>query len=88
MSIEELNTIKEKIEKMDVKHHIDILRIFKNHSTLTLNENTNGTFINITNLDDKIKNEILKYISYIEIQKTQLDKDENKKTHLETTFFK
>ena len=88
MNIEELNLIKGEIEKMDKKNHIQILRLLKKYSQITLNENNNGTFINLTELDNNIIKEIQKYIKYIEVQKEFLDRDEEKKNNLENKFFK
>jgi len=45
-----LQTLKGRIEKMPIYHQIEILRIFK-ESDILLNENNNGTFINLTELD-------------------------------------
>ena len=85
--MEELNYIKQKIEVMDKKDQINILKLFKESSLVILNENQNGTFINITDLDEKIKTELKKYISYVDVQKNILEKDEVKKTELEEAFF-
>jgi len=85
--MDELNYIKQKIEVMDKKDQINILKLFKESSSVILNENQNGTFINITELDEKIKIELKKYINYVDVQKNILEKDEVKKTELEEAFF-
>ncbi len=85
--MDELNYIKQKIEVMDKKDQINILKLFKESSSVILNENQNGTFINITELDKKIKTELKKYINYVDVQKNILEKDEVKKTELEEAFF-
>jgi len=85
--MDELNYIKQKIEVMDKKDQINILKLFKETSSVILNENQNGTFINITELDEKIKTELKKYINYVDVQKNILEKDEVKKTELEEAFF-
>ena len=85
--MEELNFIKQKIEVMDKKDQINILKLFKESSLVILNENQNGTFINITELDEKLKTELKKYINYVDVQKNMLEKDEVKKTELEEAFF-
>ena len=83
----ELLDIKKKIENMDVKNQIEILKLFKKHPEIKLNENKNGTFINITNLNVEILNEIIELIGYIENQQSILNKDEMKKSKLEEIFF-
>jgi len=85
--MDELNYIKQKIEVMDKKHQINILKLFKENSLVILNENQNGTFINITELDETIKIELKKYINYVDVQKNKLEKDEVKKNELEEAFF-
>jgi len=85
--MDELNYIKQKIEVMDKKHQINILKLFKESSLVILNENQNGTFINITELDETIKIELKKYINYVDVQKNILEKDEVKKNELEEAFF-
>ena len=66
---------------------LEILRIFKD-SDILLNENNNGTFINLTELDNTIIEKLDKYISYVNEQERQLNEVENEKTRLENIFFK
>ena len=82
-----LQTLKGRIEKMPVYHQIEILRIFK-ESDILLNENNNGTFINLTELDNSIIDKLDKYISYVNEQETQLNEIENEKDRIQNTFFK
>jgi hypothetical protein len=88
MDIQDLNKLKTKIELLDKKDQINILQVFKKHNNILLNENSNGTFINITDIDKLLYDELLKYISYIEMQKQYINKDEEKKNMLEETYFK
>jgi len=88
MDIQDLNKLKTKIELLDKKDQINILQVFKKHNNILLNENSNGTFINITDIDKILYDELLKYISYIEMQKQYINKDEEKKNMLEETYFK
>jgi len=88
MDIQDLNKLKTKIELLDKKDQINILQLFKKHNNILLNENSNGTFINITDIDKLLYDELLKYISYIEMQKQYINKDEEKKNKLEETYFK
>ena len=88
MDIQDLNKLKTKIELLDKKDQINILQLFKKHNNILLNENSNGTFININDIDKLLYDELLKYISYIEMQKQYINKDEEKKNILEETYFK
>jgi hypothetical protein len=82
-----LNTIKEKIEKMDKYHQIEILRILSNCTEVTLNENNNGTFINLTELSTETIKELEKYTDYVNEQQKQLKDVEKEKEQLEEKFF-
>jgi signal-transduction protein with cAMP-binding, CBS, and nucleotidyltransferase domain len=82
-----LQTLKGRIEKMPIYHQIEILRIFK-ESDILLNENNNGTFINLTELDKSIIDKLDLYISYVNEQETQLNEIENEKDRIQNTFFK
>ena len=82
-----LQTLKGRIEKMPIYHQIEILRIFK-ESDILLNENNNGTFINLTELNKNIIDKLDKYISYVNEQETQLNEIEIEKNRIQNTFFK
>lgn len=88
MDIDSLNKIKSKIEDMDKKDHINILKLFKEHNNILLNENSNGTFINITDIDNILFKKLQNYITYIDMQKQYINKDEEKKNTLEKIYFK
>jgi len=82
------NYIKEKIENMNKHHQIEILRVLKNDKNIVLNENSNGVFVNISYLDDNTLESLTKYIEYVDNQTVNIESVENKKTLIETTFFK
>lgn len=67
-----LEGIKQKIEGMSKIHHMEILKILKTNSTVKLNENKNGIYVNISYLDDPTIEKINKYIHYIEDQESSL----------------
>ena len=45
--------LKDTIEKQSKEHQVEILRILVNNK-ITVNENSNGVFINLTTLDKKV----------------------------------
>ena len=49
----ELLSLKEQIENMTMHHQLEVLKLLKNMPTAPLNENQNGTFINLSILLDK-----------------------------------
>ena len=83
---EKLNNIKTIIEQMDKIHHIEILKILINED-LKYNENNNGTFINLTELDYNILIKLENYIDYFKKQQSQLVNLEEEKKKIESSFF-
>ena len=53
----ELKEIKKLIENMNKNKHIEILTIFKEHN-VSISENKNGSFINLSLLNEEIPTEI------------------------------
>jgi hypothetical protein len=84
----ELQNLKENIEKMPKFHQIEILRILSSSNKVYLNENNNGTFINLTEQPEEIINELKKYVKYVNEQQLQLSIIENEKSRLEKIFSK
>jgi hypothetical protein len=84
----ELNYLKERIEKLNKFHQVEILKLLKTADTCTLNENKNGIFINLTSLNDNIIDELEKYLEYVQTQETELSETETQKNILSNTFFK
>lgn len=82
-----LNKLKIKIESLDKFHQIEILKILKKDETCTLNENNNGVFINLTKINEKVKEELKKYLDYVNAQENQLTEIEIQKDMLSNTFF-
>lgn len=83
-----LKFLKEKIEGLTNFHQIEILRILDNAKNVTLNENKNGVFVNLTNIDASVIEVIEKYLLYVNKQEKQLDIIENQKENLANIFFK
>lgn len=88
MYIMEIIDIKERVELMNKHHQIEVLRILKQNSNVVLNENSNGVFVNLTDLDRKVIKKIEDYIRYVENQTDNINVIENKKELIENTFFK
>ena len=86
MSSTNLQLIKARIESMSIYHQMEILKIFNDNNT-TLNENNNGTFINLTQLDISVIEQINKYIKYVDEQESELNEVENEKDRIQNKFF-
>ena len=60
----DMNCLKERVEKLSKFHQIEILKILKKDDNTTINENNNGIFINMTNLNSLEKNSLDIYAAY------------------------
>ena len=85
-SVINLEFIKSKIENMSKKHHIEILKILKTKSSIKINENKSGIFINLSFLPNETVDELYKYIDYIAKQEDSLNNIENQKNILKNEF--
>ncbi len=82
-----INIIREQIEIMNKFHQIEILRILTKNKDVIINENKYGIHINLSELDDKILNELTTYINYVNSQETFLRGAEKEKEGYKNKFF-
>ena len=76
----ELIMIKEQIEKMDKHNQLEVLAIFNSFGdAVTLNENRNGTLINLSELKKEIVDKVNKYVRYVQNQENYLNSIERQK---------
>ena len=57
-----ISKLKERIETMPKYHQIEILRILNNDNSVKKNENNNGTFVNLTEQNKEVLNNLDKYL--------------------------
>lgn len=89
MSMElDLQLLKERIENMTKYHQVEVLRIFAVTHASRINENNNGTFINLTEVSDITIHRVLEYVKYVDEQTSELEEIESEKSHIQETFFK
>ena len=88
MEYNQILYIKETIECMSKNHQIDVLKIFKKNNKIVLNENGNGIFVNLSELDVSDLSNLQEFIKYVNKQQEQLDNVEDTKTNIENEFFK
>lgn len=74
-----LELLKNKIESMEKQHHVEVLRIMKKYTSVRLNENKSGVFVNLSFLPKEALDEIETYVNYIDIQQSNLDEGELEK---------
>jgi hypothetical protein len=82
-----LEHLKMRIEKMDKAHHIEILKILKQNSSITLNENKSGVYVNLSFLSETDIQNIQNYIQYIDVQEAAIDVMESQQTTFKNTYF-
>jgi len=87
INVNELTFIRDKIENMSKYNQINILRIFKKHNDIVLNENSYGIHINLTELKRSIINELLEYIKYVYEQENTLLSIEQQKEEFKNVYF-
>lgn len=85
-NIKQLESINAKIEKLNKKQHIEILRIITKDDKVNVSENKNGIFINMNEINDKIINKIVEYLNYIETKEKELLNIENEKNKIAETM--
>ena len=77
--------LKEKLEKMTINEQKDILLIFIENNT-HISENNNGSFINLSLLNEDVVSKLEKYLEYKEEQENDFNLIEDKKTHIKETL--
>jgi hypothetical protein len=82
-----IQTIKERIENMTKYHQIEVLRLLNKEDSVHKNENSNGTFINLTEQSESIILLLEKYTNYVDEQQKQFNKIEDDKEELRKDFF-
>jgi hypothetical protein len=86
MTSMDIVAIGKKIETLTKQQHIDILRILVNHDVI-LNENKNGTFVNLSVLNKKTVDDIKEHLQHITAQEDQLKESETTKDAYNKEFF-
>lgn len=79
--------IKDKIEVMAKDDHLEILSLLSNHTDVKLNENKSGVFVNLSQVNDDVINQLCEYITYKDNQEEQLMKMEQQKKEYKDNFF-
>ena len=83
----QLKLLKDRIETLNQHHQIQILKIVTQNN-VAYTENKNGSFINLTNVNEGVISKIAEYLNYVDEQESQLKEVENQKTELTKQFFK
>lgn len=81
-----ITQLRDTIQEMKLDTHRDIFKILKKND-IPYSENTNGIFVNLSELKDQVVEEIQKYIQYIETQEKEIQDIENQKKEYEDKYF-
>lgn len=84
---EELNLIRESIEKMNKFNQIEVLRILQKCKDVTLCENKYGVHINLSEVKNEIIEEMKVYINYVNAQEMTLFQLEEEKEKFKNIYF-
>ena len=79
--------IKEKIELLSKQHKIELLRILSIIPEISISENNNGVFINLTQQNDIVFEKIENFLEYVNVQQKSLSFLEKQQDDIETEFF-
>ncbi|MHA2082145.1 MAG: hypothetical protein ACXABD_00185 [Candidatus Thorarchaeota archaeon] len=84
---DELTKIKSAVEKMNKFHQVSILKLLTSRQGLTINENNNGVFINLSDLDNETLKTLYNYIHYVNEQESDLSYHEQEKEKYKSVYF-
>ena len=88
--------LRNKINELEKQHHIQILSIIHkfnmdnrngHRDPVCLNENANGTFINMNDMPELLVIQINKYVEYVSHQEHDIERGEEERRLIETTYF-
>ena len=82
-----LNYIRDSIENMNKFNQIEVLRILNKSKDVILNENKNGIYVNLTEIDDLVLSELVNFIDYTTGQENLLSSTEKEKEVYKQKYF-
>ena len=86
MNVDLLNTLRKKIEDLQSSAHFEIFKVIKKYD-IPFNENSNGIFINMSNMTTTCITELTTHLKWLDEQKSFLQKDEEVKNEYRENFF-
>lgn len=86
--IEILEILRKDIENLENFHQLEILKILNDHVDKSiLNQNNNGTFVNLTSISDSVIQKLQSYLKYVKTQENQLNDLEVQKEEFKNKYF-
>lgn len=86
-SVNELNTIREKIENMNKFNQVEVLRILNTHDSNMLNENKYGVHVNLSEVNPEVIYKLKTYMGYVDTQENTLNELEKQQEEFKKTYF-
>lgn len=80
------NNLLQKINSLEPKHHIMIGTILRKYPVVKLNENKGGIVVNMSTIPQEAKEELQKYVEYLNEQQSLLSKIENQTNEYKQYF--
>lgn len=81
----DIEKIKESIDKLSKEEHIHIYNLIINkQKNINISENSNGSFLNMNELEESTLNDITDYINYLEKQQHDINSVEDIKKEMKT----
>ena len=84
-STNDLNNIRNVIEGMNKFNQIEVLRIL--HNKCVINENKNGSHINLSDVETETIDELSLFIKYVNAQESSLHLIEQQKAEYKNIYF-
>ena len=75
------------IKSIPDTEHVNLLRIISKYARETVNENSNGCFVNLSVLDERCITELTSYICFIHAKNAAIGNIEKRMGDIESSFF-
>jgi|TARA_B110000971_G_C20003910_1_gene498198 hypothetical protein len=79
--------LKDNLECFELSNQARALRIIINHS-VSYDENANGVFVNMSNVQSEVIEELQRFVGYVNLQQQFLQDQEKEKDLLRENYFK
>ena len=87
ININRLHNIKNTIENLNKNYQLEILKILLQDESVVTSENNNGTFVNLSDLNNITINKLESFIEYVKKQQINLSCIEEEKVNIKNEFF-
>ena len=86
-STESLVELKDNLEGFELGNQARALKILIDNS-VSFDENANGVFVNMSNIQPEVLEQLQKFVGYVNLQQQFLQGQENEKDQLRENYFK